>query len=403
MSPRSSRRRDPALGERAGPVEVAAGELGQPGDEPAGVRVEVELLADPGRAVGVRRSPRRSGRAGPPTSTRQRSTCTWSMPGAALDLGEHRQEAGPGLVEPVVVEREPRGHVLRARCGSCPGRARPARASASARWASCRPVPVQRVGDGEHGQARGQVLGLAGPAQQAYGALGVPGGHRRVGTPSARPGRAGAAPSRPGRSSSAASARAAVSTSSIAATPEPASSSSASRTRTSCAGVAGPSSRSTSARCTSSAWLPGAPVSTAVASHSTRSSARAQRRPVGRQQVAARWRARGHRWPAASAADGRQRAGEVGVGARVGERPVPHLLGDGRRHLGELAVQLGAAAGRRSTSATIRRSAAGVKRSASPDAGQQARPRRRGRTCSSASSRPARSRWRTVGRCSRAA
>ena len=107
--------------------------------------------------------------------------------------------------------------------------------------------------------------------------------------------------------------------------------------------------------------------------------------------------------PAASAADVRQRPGERGVRARVGEGPVPQLLGHGRGDLGELLVQLGRDSRSAVDSATIPRSAAGVNRRTSPDRasspsqhGAAGPPPRRPAV------RPARAGGR-VGRCSRAA
>ena len=80
----------PALGEGPGLVQVASHQLRQPGDEPAGVRIQVELLADPGRAGGVLPDLGAPARAGPDLDQAAQHVKLVDA-GPALDLREHRR------------------------------------------------------------------------------------------------------------------------------------------------------------------------------------------------------------------------------------------------------------------------------------------------------------------------
>ena len=199
MSPRSCAATAPCSASGARGLEVAARQLGQRADEPAGVRVEPELLPHLGRPRGVRR--RLAAAAEPDADLDQAAQHVHLVhAGAALDLGEHREVRRPGLLETVVVQREPGSDVRRATCGS----ARVARARSRA------PAPARRPGAGRAGPTRSSASpprassaptpprpGHRPARKQPGGTLGRAAPPRPAATPSARPASAGAAPSRP--------------------------------------------------------------------------------------------------------------------------------------------------------------------------------------------------------------
>ena len=194
--------------------------------------------------------------------------------------------------------------------------------------------------------------------------------------------------------SSPASVNAAVSTSSIAERPVPASSTSASRTRTRCAGSASATSKSSRARYARSAWLPGAAASTAEASQPTRSACRSTglRSAASTSSSAASSRAPRRRAASAPAAS-------RSASSRSGPDPARASCRSRSASLGAVPARRWCSAARSlagTDSAATRPSAAGVNRTASSSTATS--PARAAcRRCVSASAMPARSSCRTVG------
>ena len=314
MSPRSSAAAAPRSASvrarrRSPPASSARPVMNQPV-----CGVEVELLADPGRAGGVRQRLAAATRAGcrprPGSAARAPGPC----PRRARP-GQHRQEAGPGLLEPVVVEGEPGGHVRRrgvqerrsawGRPARPPGPGRPrGRRRQSSAW---RPPGWS---------ARGPALAAPPARRAADGPLGGGGGRRGRDSISATRARWSSTIAT-SRSSSPASASAAVSTSS--------------RTVDAGAGELGQGQPDPHQLGRGRARLEevaeravhqldvvaGGAVSTAVASHSTRSLASS----TGARSAARRYSsAASSRAPAAAASRRRARAGGRGRHRAVGRR-----------------------------------------------------------------------------------
>ena len=331
------------LGEGASPPEVTAGELGHAQDEPAGVRLEVELLGGPGRAGGVRH---RVGAAPEPGADLDQAAEQVDLvhPGPALDLGEHREEGRPGVLEPVVVEREAGRHVRR-RGVDHAGAGRTGQGQRLGQVGVVETGAGPAGGDGEDRQRGGQVVGFAGPPQQAHRAVGVPDGDGRVRLHEGHPGPL----EEHGRDQAVVVGRVRQ----------------GGGEHLVHRGDAGPGQLEQGhpdphhlGRCRRARQqVHQRPVhQLGVVAERTGLDRGGEpldpfvglgaRRPVGRQDVELGGDLAGTSGGGVRG-DVRERPRERGVRARVGEGAVPHLLGHGRGDLGQLLVQLGPAAGGR--------------------------------------------------------